>query len=58
MRVRVEDQDCEARVVTDPDGEMVLLLQPGLVTTRAYVSLGLALSALVEHRHEHLSDTG
>lgn len=58
MRVRVEDQDCEARVVTDPDGQMVLVLKRGLIDTRAYVAIGLALSPLVEHRHEHLSHTG
>ena len=57
VRVRVVDQECEARVVTDPDGVMALLIRPDLISTRAYVALGLALSPLVEHGHKYLSDT-
>lgn len=59
MRVReVEGQECEARVLHDPDGEMVLCLRPGLLDTRAYVALTLALSPLVEHREQDLKRTG
>lgn len=58
MRIREEPQDCEARVVRDPDGGTTLLVRPGLLSTRAYVALGLALSPLVEHRHENLRHTG
>lgn len=58
MQVREVDQDCEARVVTDPDGEMVLLVKPGLLSTRAYVALGLALSPLVEQHHQQLCGLG
>lgn len=58
MRVREVDQECEARVVKDPDGTLVLCVRPGLLSTRAYVSLTLALSPLVEHQDEHLQRTG
>lgn len=58
MRVREVDQECEARVLRDPDGEMVLCVRPGLLSTRAYVALSLCLSPLVEHRDEHLERTG
>jgi hypothetical protein len=58
MRVRQVDQECEARVQHDPDGEMVLLVRPGLLSTRAYVALTLALSPLTEHREKHAKRAG
>lgn len=58
VRVQEVEQDCEARVMTDPDGEMVLLVRPGLLSTRAYVALGLALSPLVEQHHQQLRGLG
>lgn len=59
MRVRVEgNQGCDAQMGRAVDGELVLSLRPGLITDRAYVAIGLALSGVVEQRSEQLHDAG
>lgn len=47
MHVRVEDQNEDARVVVEAQGQ-VLLLRRGLVGPRAFVALVLALGVLEE----------
>lgn len=64
MLVRVDDQQEDARLVRDRDGEAVLVCREGLLTTRAFMALVLTLApvaAVVEElpqRQEHLQHTG
>lgn len=66
MRVEVEDQNEDARVVRGDDGDVCLVLRAGLLTTRAYVALSLALAPLscltgpplVEQGNQYLYDAG
>lgn len=57
MRVRVEEQEEDARVATDSDGMSVLILKPGLVGPRAFVALVLSLEPL-QHGRQVLQDAG
>lgn len=44
MNVRVEDQAEDARLVCGHDGETVLVCRAGLLTSRAFMALVLALA--------------
>ena len=57
MLVRVQEQKVDARVIRDGD-QLVLLVRPKLLSDRAYVAIGLALSALVEHGNQYLEHAG
>lgn len=56
MQVRVQEQDVDAQVAIGRDGPS-LLLRPGLVTSRAFVALVLALEPLEQCR-QYLQGTG
>lgn len=58
MRVRVEDQDEDAKLIRQMGGESTLILRAGLISSRAYVALTLALSPLVEHGDQYLHHAG
>lgn len=58
MRVHVaDDQQGDAEIIRG-GGELVLSLRPDLISDRAYVAIGLALSVVVESRGEQLHDAG
>lgn len=59
VRVHVaETQQSDAEIIRADDGELVLSLRPGLISDRAYVAVGLALSEVVEDRRQQLHDAG
>lgn len=58
MRVRVQDQVEDARVVTDEDGAVTLCLRSGVVSSRVFVALVLALAPVLEQGREYLQCAG
>ena len=58
MRVQVQDQVEDAKVVTDEDGTIVLCLRPGVVSSRAFVALVLALAPVLEQGRQYLQCAG
>ena len=58
MRVRVQDQIEDAKVITDADGAVTLCLRPGVVSSRAFVALVLALAPALEQGRQYLQCAG
>lgn len=58
VRVRVEDQAEDAKVVIDGDGEPALVVREGLISARAFVALGVSLAAVALQREQHLQNAG
>ena len=54
MELRMQDQADDAAIEKDVDGRLILCLRTGLISSRAYVAIGLALADLVEKSPEYL----
>lgn len=54
MRVRVEKQTEDARLIRDSDGVLVLALRKGLMPKRAVLALTLLLAQLAEHGSQYV----
>jgi hypothetical protein len=50
VRVRVQDQQEDAKVEADSDGELALCFRPGAITPKIYMALVLVLAPLEQGR--------
>lgn len=56
--VRVQEQVEDAKVEIDESGRVALCLRPGLIGSRAFVALVLALAPLAEQSYQYLQRAG